>query len=64
MGGGGGPTLLMLAYRGGEGGKNGEKDAYVICECSLRTLSLSSKLSQRCAGVADAEAVEIVKDNY
>ena len=35
-GGRGGPTLLMLAYRGGgEGGKNGEKDAYVICECSL-----------------------------
>ena len=35
-GGRGGPTLLMLAYRGGEGGKNGEKDAYVICECSPR----------------------------
>ena len=39
MGKGGGPTLLMLAYRGGEGGKNGEKDAYVICECSLSQMT-------------------------
>ena len=37
--------MLMLAYRGGEGGQNGEKVAYVICEYSQASWATSPRLS-------------------
>ena len=40
--------LLMLAYRRGEGGQHGEKVAYVICECSLRTKILVASIGFSC----------------